>query len=134
MGQRLTTYFLLWLLYVSYILLRRMSATGQTNTLSAVLSIFAAANVPITYMSIRWWRTQHPGPVLTSGQVDPSMRPAVWWNLAGWFLWSALLLVMRYRLEQARQRAHSMREEALLAELSGPPVEAQRSPEVSVGY
>jgi heme exporter protein C len=101
--ERLTTYLLLWLLYVSYVLLRRMSSAGQTHTLAAILSIFAAVDVPITFMSIRWWRTQHPGPVLTSGQVDKSMLPAVFWNIAGWGMWTVFVLGFRYALERRRQ-------------------------------
>jgi heme exporter protein C len=57
---RLTTYLLLWLLYVSYLLARRFSAPGQTAIVSAILGIFAAIDIPICFMSIRWWRTQHP--------------------------------------------------------------------------
>lgn len=104
---RLTTFLLLWLLYVSYILLRRLSAPGQTAVLSAVLAVFAAIDVPICYMSIRWWRTQHPAPVFGGGAdsgIDPSMMPAVWWNLAGWALWGAFLVGARYALERRRQR------------------------------
>ena len=100
---RLTTYLLLWLLYVSYVLLRRMSSSGQTYTLAAVLSIFAAVDVPITFMSIRWWRTQHPGPVLTGGQVDKSMIPAIIWNFIGWSMWTVFVLCFRYVLERRRQ-------------------------------
>ena len=108
--ERLTTYLLLWLLYVSYILLRRLSSSGQVYTLAAVLSIFAAVDVPITFMSIRWWRTQHPGPVLTSGQVDNSMHPAIFWNLAGWAMWTAMALYLRFILERRRQAASTLHE------------------------
>jgi heme exporter protein C len=104
--ERLTTYLLLWLLYVSYVLLRRLSASGQTYTLAAVLSIFAAVDVPITFMSIRWWRTQHPSPVFGgNGSLDKSMYPAVLWNLAGWAMWTAFVLIFRYQLERRRQAA-----------------------------
>ncbi len=102
---RLTTFFLLWLLYVSYLLLRRFSPTDQTRTLAAVLSIFAAVDVPITYMSIHWWRTQHPAPVFGEGHLDHSFYPAVYWNLAGWAMWGAFLLVLRFALERRRQTA-----------------------------
>src|ERR1700751_5594377 len=44
---RLTSELLLWLLYVSYLLVRRFSQTGQTGVLAAVLSVFAAIDVPI---------------------------------------------------------------------------------------
>ncbi len=113
---RLTTYLLLWLLYVSYLLLRRFSPTGQTGTLGAVLSIFAAIDVPIVYMSIRWWRTQHPAPVFGGGQdsgLDPSFYPAVLWNIAGWLMWGTLILLFRFALERRRQLAEQ--DAALLA-------------------
>ena len=60
---RLTTTLVLWLIYVSYLLLRRFAAGPQMQTLAAVLGIFGALDVPIVYMSNRWWRTQHPAPV-----------------------------------------------------------------------
>jgi heme exporter protein C len=104
---RLTSVLVLWLIYVSYLLLRRFTAGGQTEILAAVLSIFAAVDVPIVYMSIRWWRTQHPAPVFFGGAnsgFDRLMWPAMLWNLAGWFIWGALLVVLRYKLERKRQR------------------------------
>ena len=102
---RLTTYLLLWLLYVSYVLLRRFAGPGQTAVLSAVLAVFAAIDIPICYMSIRWWRTQHPAPVFGSsdGYIDPVMYRAVLWNVAAWAMWGAFALGMRYALERRRQ-------------------------------
>ena len=104
---RLTTELLLLLLYLSYLLLRRFSPTGQIGALGAVLSIFAAVNVPIIYMSIQWWRTQHPAPVFgpNGGGIDPSLVPAVLWNLAGWALWGFFILGFRFALERRRQLA-----------------------------
>lgn len=103
---RLTSMLLLWLLYVSYMMLRKLSSTGQTHTLAAVLSVFAAIDVPIVYMSIQWWRTQHPAPVFGGGAdsgVDPSMMPAFVWNIVGWAMWGIFLVVLRYSLERRRQ-------------------------------
>ena len=103
---RLTSMLLRWLLYVSYLMLRKLAATGQTQTLAAVLSVFAAIDVPIVFMSIRWWRTQHPAPVFFGGQdsgIDPSMMPAFGWNVLGWAMWGVFLLAFRYALERRRQ-------------------------------
>ena len=103
---RLTSMLLLWLLYVSYLMLRKLSSTGQTQTLAAVLSVFAAIDVPIVYMSIQWWRTQHPAPVFGGGAdsgIDPSMMPAFVWNVLGWAMWGIFLLLFRYGLERRRQ-------------------------------
>ena len=113
---RLTSMLLLWLLYVSYLMLRKLSSTGQTHTLAAVLSVFAATDVPIVYMSIQWWRTQHPAPIFGGGDgsgLDPSMYPAWLWNLAAWAMWGIFILMFRYMLERRRQE--SEQDEALLA-------------------
>jgi heme exporter protein C len=110
---------LLWLLYVSYLMLRRLSATGQTQTLAAVLSVFAAIDVPIVFMSIRWWRTQHPAPVFFGGPdtgIDPSMKPAFGWNVLAWAMWGVFLLIFRYALERRRQETE---QEAALKAIEG---------------
>jgi heme exporter protein C len=117
---RLTSMLLLWLLYVSYLMLRKLSSTGQTQTLAAVLSVFAAIDVPIVYMSIQWWRTQHPAPVFFGGPdsgIDPSMMPAFGWNVLGWAMWGVFLLIFRYALERRRQESE---QEAALKAIEGP--------------
>jgi heme exporter protein C len=104
---RLTTYLLLWLLYVSYLLVRRFSAAGQTGVVAAALGIFAAIDIPICFMSIRWWRTQHPAAVFGGGEdsgIDHSMVPAVLWNMLAWAMWGAFILGLRYAVERRRQR------------------------------
>jgi len=106
--ERLTSELLLFLLYVSYLMLRRFSSTGQTQTLASVISIFAAVDVPIVWMSIRWWRTQHPAPVFFGGPdagLDKSMMPAFVWNIIGWGLWGVFILAFRFALERRRQLA-----------------------------
>src|SRR5450631_1781697 len=84
---RLTATLVLWLIYVSYLLLRRFAAGPQMRTLCAVLAILGYVDVPIVYMSTRWWRTPHPGSVIGGGPgsgLAPSMLPAVNWNVYAW--------------------------------------------------
>lgn len=101
---RLTSLLLLWLLYVAYLLTRRLSLSGETSTVGAVISVFAAVDVPIVYMSIQWWRTQHPAPVLTGdGSMDHSMWVAFGWNVLGWAMWGIFLIAFRFALERRRQ-------------------------------
>jgi heme exporter protein C len=105
---RLTSMLLLWLIYVSYLMVRKFSSTGQTHTLAAVLSIFAAIDVPIVYFSIYWWRTQHPSPVFFGGPdsgIDKTMRPAFGWNVLAWAMWGVFLVCLRYAVERRRQEA-----------------------------
>lgn len=105
--ERLTSTLVLWLIYVSYLLLRRFAAGPQMQTLAAVLAIFGYLDVPIVYMSTRWWRTQHPSPVIGGGEgsgLDASMWPAVWWNLAAWMAWGILVCGIRYKMEKKKQK------------------------------
>lgn len=104
---RLTTTLVLWLIYVSYLLLRRFAAGPQMQTLAAVLGIFGAIDVPIVYMANRWWRTQHPAPVFGGAEgsgMAPAMLGAFFWNLAAWFAWGILILVLRYLVERRNQK------------------------------
>ncbi|MEO5936967.1 MAG: cytochrome c biogenesis protein CcsA [Terriglobales bacterium] len=104
---RLTTTLVLWLIYVSYLILRRFSDSQQTPTLAAALAIFGFLDVPIVYMSIRWWRTQHPQPVIGGGAgsgLDPEMRFALFANWAAFMALAALLVWFRYRIAMGAQR------------------------------
>jgi heme exporter protein C len=108
---RLTSELLLWLLYVAYLMTRRLAADGQTSTLAAVLSVFAALDVPIVYFSIRWFRTQHPSPVFGGSEgsgLDKSMLPAFGWNVLAWLMWGVFILGFRIALERRRQRIQQL--------------------------
>ena len=107
---RLTTTLVLWLIYISYLVLRRFSASGQTQVLAAALAVFAFADVPIVYMSIRWFRTQHPSPVMGGGEnsgLDPAMLHVFLFNLAAFTVMGIFFIWMRYRLQIAEQELES---------------------------
>jgi len=118
---RLTTTLVLWLIYVSYLLLRRFAAGSQVQTQAAVLGIFGALDVPIVYMSNRWWRTQHPAPVFGGGQdsgiTDPAMLHAFGWNVLAWLAWGLLILALRYSVERKQQKMAAAEALAALEEL-----------------
>ena len=100
---RLTSTLVLWLIYVSYLVLRRFAAGSQTPVLAAALAIFGFVDVPIVYMSIRWFRTQHPQPVIAGGQgsgLDPVMWHAFLWNLLAFTCVGIVFITLRYRLQK----------------------------------
>jgi len=110
---RLTSSFLLWVLFVSYLVLRTLVDEPERRAMvSAVFGIFAALDIPLVYFSIWWFRTQHPQPVIgDGGSLDARM---------GWVLllcWAATLGVMtvlirlRYRLEALRAEVDAYRME-----------------------
>jgi heme exporter protein C len=112
---RLTSTFIMWLLYVSYLLLRTLVEEPDRRALfSALFGIFAFLDVPLVFGSIRWWRTQHPQPIVMGG-ADSGMDPVMFRVLM--FAWLAmlglmtLLLRQRYRLEAMRSEFETMRHE-----------------------
>ncbi|HVA93704.1 MAG TPA: cytochrome c biogenesis protein CcsA [Candidatus Dormibacteraeota bacterium] len=110
---RLTSSFLLWVLYVSYLILRTLMDEPERRAMvAAVFGIFAALDIPLVYFSIWWFRTQHPQPVIgDGGSLDPSM-----WKVL-MLCWVAMLGVMvvlirvRYRLEAMRAEVDAYRME-----------------------
>jgi len=97
---RLTSTLVLWLIYVSYLMLRRFSTSGQTPVLAAALAIFGALDVPLVYFSIWIFRTQHPQPVIGGGgSIDPRMLHVVLINWLAFLCFAALVCWSRYRLE-----------------------------------
>ena len=102
---RLTSTLLLWLIYVSYLLLRRYAARGQAPVLGAVLAVFGSVDTVFVYMSIRWFRTHHPQPVLgAGGSLDPAMHVALWTNVLAFACFAALVIWIRFRLERLQQQ------------------------------
>ena len=97
---RLTSTLVLWLIYVSYLFLRRFSSGGQTPVLAAALAIFGALDVPLVYFSIWFFRTQHPQPVVGGGgSIDPRMLHVWLLNWAAFLCFAALVCWSRYRVE-----------------------------------
>jgi len=100
---RLTTSLILWLLYVSYLVLRRSSQAGSTQVLAAALAVFAALDMPIVYMSNRWFRTNHPQPMVGTDRIDPAMNRVLLWNMLAFCMFALLIAWFRYELERKDQ-------------------------------
>ena len=97
---RLTTTLVLWLIYISYLVLRRFSTSSQTPVIAAVVAIFGALDVPLVYFSIWFFRTQHPSPVIGGGgSLDPRMAHVLLISWAAFMCLAWLLCWTRFRLE-----------------------------------
>lgn len=112
---RLTSTLVLWLIYVSYLVLRRFSTSAQTQMLAAVLAVFGALDVPLVYFSIWFFRTQHPQPVIGGGgSMDPRMLHTLLLSWAAFLCFAFLVCWSRYRLEiLKREVEHSEAMESL---------------------
>jgi heme exporter protein C len=101
---RLTSTLVLWLIYVSYLVLRRFSDSAQTQKLAAVLAVFGALDVPLVYFSIWFFRTQHPQPVIGGGgSIAPKMLQVLLLNWLAFLCFAFLICWARYRLENLRR-------------------------------
>jgi len=113
---RLTSTFILWMLYIAYLLLRGMvEEPDRRALLSAVFGIFAFIDVPLVFGAIRWWRTQHPQPVIMGGPgsgLEPTMRNVFFFSVLAMHALMVLLLSERYRLEKTRDEFLEVQREA----------------------
>jgi len=110
---RLTSTFVMWLLYTAYLLLRGFLDDPQRKAMfSAVFGIFAFLDVPLVYFSNRLWRTQHPQPVILGGSnsgLDPVMGKVLLISFVAVLCITAILITDRYRLERLRSEFDELR-------------------------
>lgn len=122
--SRLTTTFILWLLYGSYLLLRAFADdTDEVARFAAVLGIVGVLDIPIIIISVRLWRTIHPAVLLTRqgehGLQDPRMVATLLVSLGAFtivFVWLLWLRVVTLRMHT---RLASLRKDLALRELAG---------------
>lgn len=110
---RLTLTLILWLLYVAYLILRTLVTDPERRAVfSAIFGIFVFLGVPLDYLSIRIWRTQHPQPVLFGGPnsgLDPTILKVFFYCSGVMTLLMILLVCQRYTLERLRYQAEELR-------------------------
>ena len=99
---RLTSSLLLWLMLVAYGLARRYGGAGGRRLASA-MALFAAADVPLVYLSVNVWRTLHPTTKVVSS-LAPGMRLPFFLSLAIFSALWGVLLTLRMRVERAQAR------------------------------
>lgn len=106
---RLTMAFLLELIFIGYLLVRRFAGPGSEK-LAAAMGIFGGATAPFVYKSVDWWRTVHPktSVMTTLGTTSPEMWYVVLFCTAVILLFMGLLLAARVRLEEQRARLDAL--------------------------
>ena len=113
---RLTSTLVMWLIYVSYLMLRRFSASGESPLLAAALAVFGALCVPFVYFSIWFFRTQHPQPVVGGGgSIDPLMLHTLLINWLAFSCFAFLVCWSRYRLEVLKREVEHAQASVSLA-------------------
>lgn len=119
--SRLTTTFILWLLYGGYLMLRAMADdTPEVARFGAVVGIVAALDVPVVILSVRLWRTIHPAVLVTRqgehGLEDPRMVVTLLTALTAFTVLFAWLLLLRFSQLRMRSKLNNIRREIALVE------------------
>lgn len=97
---RITSTFIMWLVFASYLLLRRFGGAGS-EVLASAVGFFGMILVPFIYYSVELWRTLHP-----STSVVPSLPTSM--GIPLYYCWAAFTLLLvalmsaRVRLERSR--------------------------------
>ena len=99
---RLTTTAILFVIYVGYLMLRSfIEEPDRRARLAALVGIVGFIDVPITYMSVLWFRTLHQPPSIQRGgsSMPDTMLFTLLLNVGAYTLVYLFFLVKRVRIE-----------------------------------
>jgi heme exporter protein C len=103
---RITSTFVMWMIFNAYLLLRRYGGMGSEK-LAAAVALFGMANVPFVYWSVNVWRTMHPKTSVIPS-LQAGMRGAFWFCVVAFLLLSTVILALRAELEKRRQELDAL--------------------------
>jgi heme exporter protein C len=103
---RLTTFLLVGMIFIAYLLLRNLGTTGEAERrFAAGLAVLGGALMPIIHYSVQLWRGQHPTVITAKGGgLHPDMRTALLLSFLAFTGLNALLIWLRARAEHDRRR------------------------------
>jgi heme exporter protein C len=117
---RLTTTLILWVLYAGYLAIRSFAGVEQQGArFAAVVGIIAFLDVPIVHLSVSWWRTLHPQPIIVKPLGEsPALPDEMLFVIAIGLITMTLLYtcllaqrfavgLLEYELRLARRRAYT---------------------------
>jgi heme exporter protein C len=108
---RLTTTAILFVIYIGYLMLRSfVEDPDRRARLAALVGIVGFIDVPITYMSVLWFRTLHQPPSIQRGgaSMPDSMLFTLLFNVGAYTLVYLFFLVKRVRIESLTAIAETL--------------------------
>ena len=105
---RLTLTLLLWFIYLGYFLVRSSTENpGRGKRFAAVVGIVGALDIPLIHISVKWFRSLHPEPVVMNPDgptLDGDMLATLFVGLGAFTLIFFGFFLYRYGLESMKQR------------------------------
>lgn len=114
---RITTSTIVLLVYIAYLMLRSaISDPARQARMASVYGIVGFISVPITFLSIRLWRTIHPSVIGTGSEtaaggfdMAPNMVVALLFAIFTFTLLYVVLLRWRLKLEDLRDKVEELK-------------------------
>ena len=115
---RLTLTLLLWFIYVGYFILRGATESPERGRrFAAILGVMGAVDIPLIHMSVQWFRSQHPQPVILKPEgptAAPEIVQTLLVSLLAFTLAFFSLMLARYAVERLSRRVEAVRLAAAL--------------------
>ena len=108
---RLTSALVLWLIYLSYFIVRSYISDDERKArFAAVVGIIGFVDVPIVALAIQFSRTQHPSALIFNGGLVGSMLATLLVSIAAFTSLYLLLLAVRVHLKEDERELKSLKE------------------------
>jgi heme exporter protein C len=106
---RLTTTLILWLVYIAYMLVRKYATTREQGArFAAVVGIVGFVDVPIIFLAVNLWRTQHPTTIVFEGGLTPPMVLTLLVCIVAFTVLSIVMIMQSYFLKIAEVEIDSL--------------------------
>jgi len=108
---RLTFTLIMWMIYVSYLIIRSSNLTDKVKKISAAISILGFVDVPLVHYSVKKWGGAHP--IVTQGKkftdtLAPEMITSLYLSFATMAVMIALLFLVRYKLKRLESKLNQI--------------------------
>jgi heme exporter protein C len=107
---RLTTSLVLWLIYVAYLLVRSFATESARGArYGAVVGIVGFIDVPVVFIAVSLWRTQHPTTIIFEGGLTAPMLMTLVVCVAAFTVLYVLLIIQSANLKAMQANIERLR-------------------------
>lgn len=112
---RLTTTFIIFIVLLAYTFARfsmegRPELRAKAPVISAILAIFAVADIPLVHFSVKLWRGLHPSVLKSADGLAPEFQRAFEMMVLSCFLLSGLMFLALFKYIKLKEDWQTLKE------------------------